>query len=358
MRIPFPFPSPSLALGQARQLPLSLTLGWSVYLLGASLTLRPALATLLPTVEPGIPATIAMDLVALDPVTSDSVASDPVATDPVAADLVAAETMVPNSTAPDTVTSDLESVSPSSGSLDANLTEPQPTDLSSVPLDPLNSPHPVPWEWVLTTHEEVSAATEQGIRYYRSPALISPDGLYAAYSRIQFQIESELYRSRVSSVLFLENLETGDLRVISGQSPFVQGMLRSPDRRLNPGAITMLMPVSWTEDSSQVLAREFEGWFSSSDLSDYALIWDREENATYTLAPTQAGYTTAVLLGWSQNHPDQILFRAGTIGEEPWPLLAVTLQGETYLATEDQPLVIGQKKPSFWAGPQAHFPNR
>lgn len=303
-----------MALGQTPQLPLTLALGWSACLLGLpSLTVSPALAEVPLTVEP-VPATT-----------------------------VAPET-------PDSAPLDTE---PS-----AHPPAPMPTDLSPVQLDPLNSPHPVPWEWVLSTHEEVSAATEQGIRYYRSPALLSPDGLYAAYSRIQFQIEPELYRSRVSSVLFLENLRTGDLRVISGQSPFVQGMLRSPDRRLNPGAITMLMPVSWTEDSSQVLAREFEGWFSSSDLSDYALVWDRDDNTTYTLAPNHVGYTTAVLLGWSQNQPDQILFRAGTIGEEPWPLLAVTLQGETYLATEDQPLIIGQKKPSFWAGPQAHFPNR
>jgi len=228
-------------------------------------------------------------------------------------------------------------------------------ELSPVQHDPLNSPHPVPWDWVMSTYETVSSQQEKGVRYYRSPALVSPDGEYAAYSRIQLQIEPELYRSRVSSVLFLENLQTGGLRVISGQSPFAQGMLRSDDRRLNPGAITILMPVSWTEDGSRVLAREFEGWFSSSDISDYALVWERDSDQTHTLAPNTVGYTTAVLLGWSTNNPSQILFRAGAVGEEPWPLWAVSLGGETSLAMEDQPLVIGESQSSFWVGPQAHY---
>lgn len=54
----------------------------------------------------------------------------------------------------------------------------------------------------MTTHADLSSE-RVGLRYYRSPSLVSPDGLYAAYSRMQMQVQLELYRSRVSSVMSL-----------------------------------------------------------------------------------------------------------------------------------------------------------
>jgi hypothetical protein len=221
------------------------------------------------------------------------------------------------------------------------LTDDVTSEPPSVQLDPLNSPHPVPWNWVLAAHEEATAHAQWGTRYYRSPALVSPDGQYAAYSRIQFQMESDLYRSRVSSIMFLENLTTGNLKMVAASTSFAENLLKTPDRLLRPGAIAMLMPVSWTKDSNRILAREFEGFFSSSDLSDYAVVWDRRANETYTIAPTSTAYSTAILLGWSHNHPDRVLFQAGNIGEEPWPLWQVGLGGQTQIASEDQPLVVG-----------------
>ena len=79
-----------------------------------------------------------------------------------------------------------------------------------VQLDPLDSPHPVPWNWVMATYAELNASQSVGVRYYRSPSLLSPDGQYAAYSRIQMQGQPELHHSRVTSVMFVENLQTGD----------------------------------------------------------------------------------------------------------------------------------------------------
>jgi hypothetical protein len=233
--------------------------------------------------------------------------------------------------------------------------EPDPLKPDPVQLDPLNSPHPVPWNWVLATHQQASELNQAGTRYYRSPSLISPDGEYAAYSRIQLHVEPELYRSRVSSVMFLENLRNGDLQMVAAASSFAEHLLLTRDRILKPGAIAMMVPVSWTEDSHQMLAREFEGFFSSSDISDYAVVWDRETREARTVAPTHDTYSTAILLGWSDSNPDQVLFQAGSFGEQEWSLWSVDLQGQTYFASSDRPLVVGQQVTTLLSGPQAYY---
>lgn len=249
--------------------------------------------------------------------------------------------------------------SPPSRSDVANVTDvtaPSPLEMPlDVQLDPLNSPHPVPWGWVLETHQDVSSRHQSGVRYYRSPALISPDGAYAAYSRIQLHVEPELYLSRVSSIMFLENLQTGNLQMVAAASQFAENLLLNSDRVFKSGAIAMLMPVSWTEDSTQILARQFEGIFSSSDLSDYAVVWDRTQDSTHVLAPTHSPYDIAVLMGWSRAKPDQILFQAGSFGDDALSLWSVDLQGQTQFAVADQPLVIGERVMSWWSGPQAYY---
>ncbi len=93
--------------------------------------------------------------------------------------------------------------------------------------DPLDSPHPVPWNWVLETNENLKRNESSGVNYYRSPSLISPDGTYAAYSRIQMEGRPELFRSRVTSVMFLENLRTGDLQTITASSPLADNPFNS-----------------------------------------------------------------------------------------------------------------------------------
>lgn len=225
----------------------------------------------------------------------------------------------------------------------------------TVQLDPLNSPHPIPWEWVMATHAEVRSTTGSGVRYYRSPSLISNDGRYAAYSRIQMQVQPEIFRCRVSSVMFVENLQTGDLQTIVASSPLADYPFAGGGGADVPGAIAILIPVSWNQAGDRILAREFEAMFSTSDMSDYAVIWDRHQNQTYTLSPVRSLYTHAVLLGWSQTYPDEVLFRAGNLGERSWPVWAVNLSGRTVAANQDKPLVFGQKVNNVWAGPQVHF---
>lgn len=222
-------------------------------------------------------------------------------------------------------------------------------------IDPLNSPHPVPWNWVMATHAEVSAKGGSGIRYYRSPSLVSPDGQYAAYSRIQMQVEPELYQSRVTSVMFVENLKTGDLRTITASSPLADNPLAGSEPADMPGTIAILIPISWSLSGDRILARQFEGLFSTSDVSDYAVVWDRNLNRTSTIAPDRNLYSNAVLLGWSRTNPDQVLFRAGELGDEKQPLWAVDLNGQTVAANEDQPHVFGQLVNHVWAGPQASW---
>jgi hypothetical protein len=64
----------------------------------------------------------------------------------------------------------------------------------------------------MNTHNELSESGRPGLRFYRSSSLLSPDGEYAAYTRIKMKSEPELFRSRVTSVMFLENRRTGDLK--------------------------------------------------------------------------------------------------------------------------------------------------
>lgn len=251
-------------------------------------------------------------------------------------------------------------VSPSSvSSSHPSITAPEETapDMTQagVQLDPLGSPYPIPWNWVLATHTEINANGNSGVRYYRSPSLVSPDGRYAAYSRLQMEGQPELYRSRVTSVMFVENLQTGDLRTVTASSPLADNPLIGNEEADMPGAISILIPVSWSPASDRLLARQFEGMFSTSDASDYAVIWDRQQNRTTTIAPDRIEYSSAVLMGWSQIQPGQVLFRAGELGNEHPPLWAVDLNRQTTLASEDKPIVYGQLVNNVWAGPQARW---
>jgi len=200
---------------------------------------------------------------------------------------------------------------------------------------------------------EVSHERRAGTRYYRSQSLISPDRQYAVYSRIQLQAQPDFTRSRVSSVLYLENLKTGDLQVITNSSPLVEPSLQSDDPTDLRGTIAILVPVAWSEQGDKILAREFEGVFGSSMASDCAIVWDRSIKRVNTFTPNRISYTTAVLLGWSQFHPDRVLFRAGSLGDEPWLLWTVDRSGQTDAAPDDRPLVFGQIVTSNWTGPQA-----
>jgi hypothetical protein len=117
-----------------------------------------------------------------------------------------------------------------------------------------------------------------------------------------------------------------------------------------------LVPVSWSQKGDRFLARKFEGLFNTADASDEAVIWDRQRNNTNSIAPAQEAYEydTAVLLGWSKTQPDQVLFRAGKLGDEDWPLVQVSSDGKTVTTSSetDQPMTYGQKLTNVWGDPQ------
>jgi hypothetical protein len=224
---------------------------------------------------------------------------------------------------------------------------------SSIPSDPLNSPFPIPWEWIWKTQAEFSEKGSSGLRYYRSPALVSPDGQYAAYTRIQMDVEPEFYRSRIASVMFLENLQTGELKIIRAASPLAKHLAEATAGEELSGAMSVLIPVSWSANGDRLLSRQVEGFLSTSDVSDYAVIWERQTQQTTTLSPNNSEEEMAILLGWSHLDPDRILFRAGVLGEEDWSIWAVAPNGQTFLASEKDSITYGQQVTHSWTGVQA-----
>ncbi|MBW4652257.1 MAG: hypothetical protein KME20_04295 [Kaiparowitsia implicata GSE-PSE-MK54-09C] len=223
-----------------------------------------------------------------------------------------------------------------------------------VQLDPLNSPFPIPWSWVQATQ---SGATQPGasrLRYYRTPALVSPTGDYAAYSRFQMRVEADFAQSCVSSVLFVENLRNGELQTVTAESPFADNPFSDSDDAAQPGTIAMLLPIAWSETGDRILAREFESRFGSGLASDFAVVWHRATGKACTFAPSGVQYSNAILLGWSQVTPQQVLFQAGMIGDMDWPLWRVDANGTTTSAPADKPIVFGSYQTNLWVGPQAH----
>lgn len=218
-----------------------------------------------------------------------------------------------------------------------------------VQLDPIDSPFPVPWNWVLMTQTEAPAAS---LHTYRTSALLSPDGRYIAYSRLQMQVGDDISRSRVSSVLFVENLQTRELRTVSPTSPLSNNPFAEQGESNLSGSIAIAIPVAWSETGDRLLCREFESRFAASHASDYAVVWEQFSGNVYTLAPSFVNYTNAVLLGWSQQYPDRALFRCCNLGDPEAHYCAVDLQGQTHTAETDQPLTFGRVKTHLWAGPQ------
>jgi len=225
-----------------------------------------------------------------------------------------------------------------------------------IQIDPLGSPYPVPWGWVMSLLSEGSSASVPRVRYYRSQSLLSPDGQYAAYSRIQMKLSSDFTQNRISSILFLENLQTGSLQNIAASSPFADNPFAADAAETadadQPGMIAMLIPIAWSETGDRLLAREFESFFGSDIASDFGVVWEQRSNRVYTITPSQIQYSNAILLGWSQHHPDRALFRAGMMGDRDWPLYAVDTAGQTLPVEDDRPLIFGRRVNSIWAGPQ------
>lgn len=241
----------------------------------------------------------------------------------------------------------------------------QPEEAQLVQVDPIGSPHPIPWQWIMETQEAISANGGSGVRHYRSLPVTSPDGRYVVYSRVQLEVRPEMYNSVVTSVMFVEDTQTRRLRVLTSTAPLSDPLLNtqvasaeSADM-IPDGNIGVLVPVSWSEKSDRFLARKFSGRFNTGDSTDHAVIWERQRNHINTVAPPREEHEhekIAILLGWSKNRPDHALFRAGEMGEENWPLVQVASDGKSLNTTEaDQPITFGQKVSNVWADPQVAY---
>lgn len=226
--------------------------------------------------------------------------------------------------------------------------------------DPIGSPHPIPWKWIMATQEAIGGKGISGVRYYRSLPVISPDGKYAIYSRVQMEVKPEMHNSRVKSVLFMEDRETKKLRVMISTDKEIDPLLNKEvslsEEADNDGKIGVLVPVSWSEKGDRFLARKFVAIFNTADATDQAVIWDRQKNNINVVNPVQSEddhEKIAILLGWSKKQPNNVLFRAGELGEENWPLVQVANDGQTVdmSAEEDQPITFGESA-KIWADPQ------
>jgi hypothetical protein len=144
----------------------------------------------------------------------------------------------------------------------------------------------------------------------------------------------------------VEHLATGDIHAIPIHAPFANNPFIRDAELESAGTIAIAVPVSWSAGSDRLLVREFESIFSSNLASDFAVVWDAPTQTTYTLAPSGFPYSHAVVLGWSGDRPEQVLFMAGTMGEpdaHPW---RVDCQGHTTPAPADQPVIFGQSRRS------------
>jgi hypothetical protein len=227
-----------------------------------------------------------------------------------------------------------------------NRTEDLPD--SNFSNDPLDSPHPIPWNWIVETQARLSQQEQTPVVYYRSPSLISPDGKYAAYSRIQMEIAPEKHLSRVTSLVFVENLSDGKLKILRPDSP----MARDPETKTMGGIISVLMPVSWSADGKRLLSRQFEGLFDTSDASDYAMVWDAESDRAIGITPDLDSYEQSILIGWSQVAPERVLFASGNLGDEDWDVCAVNDRGQTIVAGMEKTVVYGKIDRTSWMGTQ------
>ena len=221
--------------------------------------------------------------------------------------------------------------------------------------DPIASPHPIPWKWILSIQEAISSKGNSGMFYYRSTPVISPDVRYAVYSRIQLLVEPKMNNTRVTSVLFIEDRQKKTLKVLKSTSKIKEPLLKvntTTADYIPKGTIEIFVPVSWSKDGCRFLTRQFQGLMNTSDATDSAVIWDKENNSINTIAPSQKEdehHKMAVLLGWSKAQPTKVMFRAGELGQEEWPLVTVSDNGKTVAAINaDRPVVFGDHNQDIW----------
>lgn len=207
-----------------------------------------------------------------------------------------------------------------------------------VPEDPLQSAYPIPWRWVWGIQTQAEQRRRPMRATIQSPVLISPDGRYATFSRVQVLAHQRDYtRTQITSTLYI--------RRPGGALPLILRPVGQPSA-LEPGQIWVLVPVSWSADSRQLLVRQVVGRFGSSEITDRALVWD--DTGVRLVSPQAVAHTHALLLGWSREDPNSILFATYIIGLERPSTWQVALDGLTLATRSPEPVVYGQAQGETW----------
>ncbi|HEY9825777.1 MAG TPA: hypothetical protein V6D19_10040 [Stenomitos sp.] len=203
--------------------------------------------------------------------------------------------------------------------------------------DPLKSNYPIPWTLIWSHQTQATQTGRPIVMRYRSATLKSPEGQIQAYSEIQVYCAPEASQSHISSELFLTTPQGQVLQRIPSSMHLSQGLTQETALQNVQGTMSILIPAVWSDNGERLLIRQFEAIFGSDVSSDYALVWNRDSQHTRTIAPAPLNYDTAILLGWSQNHPEQVLFKTTTMGESETALVAVDSKGNSVVATGDRP---------------------
>ncbi|MFS8885792.1 hypothetical protein [Synechococcus sp. H70.2] len=174
-----------------------------------------------------------------------------------------------------------------------------------------SSPLPLPWEWVYSLQEEAGQRQCTLVGLLRSQPLPAPDPQWQVYTRLDLVATPQA--SRLTSVLFAENLRTQALHVIYQAAASVYDPVEPLD-------FAMILPLAWQDNT--LLAREYTGWFQTDLSWDRAVIWPLPTGSSQ-IPPVQIwdpppALAYAELLGWDAAAKGRVLFAvADSLGESP-----------------------------------------
>ncbi len=219
--------------------------------------------------------------------------------------------------------------------------------------DPLHSPYPIPWSPIWEHQAEASSSGQPITWHYTSPPLQSPDGQLQAISKIEVYLQPDFRESHILSQVWVKDQAGQIVETVQSSMHLGESRVSETAARHLPGTVSMLVPAAWSGDSQHLLLRQFEALFGSDIASDYGVVWNRSQGSTRTFVPEPINYDSATLLGWSRNHPDQVLFSTSIMGDSREQLLAVSFRGHTVASPGDRPLIGQQSQRVQPKDPQA-----
>ncbi len=211
--------------------------------------------------------------------------------------------------------------------------------------DPLQSPFPLPWAWIEQQQQQAQRQQQSQRAVYYSDLFVSPDGLYQAQAELVLTATPDFAQNHLVSTLTVTQLQTGASQQWQSQT-FLDPGMRQELPANEAGLIAVFWPVGWSASGEQLLVRQVQGIFSTDFVSDSAVIWSRPQQALHAIWPQQADYDHAIVLGWSHEQTQQVLFRTEVMGEAQGQIWAVDSNQETLATTTDYPRVFGQTLPA------------